>query len=417
MSLQNKYWAIKFSIVINYCVFAILLNSVGTVILQVQSSFGVTESAASVLEAYKDLSIALVSFLVAAFIARAGYKRTMLFGLGFISLVCLAMPQVPTFWMNKLMFAATGASFALIKVSVFATIGLISADRKEHVSMMNFLEAFFMLAVLSGYFVFSGFIDDAEPGSLAWFDVYYALAALSSLAFIILLFTGLDESEVEHSKSKSALRDFISMLKLCFKPLVLVFVISIFLYVLIEQGIMSWLPTFNNKILSLPASLSIQMTSILAGSIALGRFIAGFVSKKIDWYPMLVTSLLFAAALVLIALPLAESVDSSVPVTGWLSAPIAAFIFPLIGLCLAPVYPIINSVMLSALEKNQQAAMTGLIVVFSALGGTTGSIITGVLFEHFDGATAFYCSLIPIAIILLMLTLFKRQTDRISHAS
>jgi uncharacterized membrane protein YsdA (DUF1294 family) len=61
--------------------------------------------------------------------------------------------------------------------------------------------------------------------------------------------------------------------------------------------------------------------------------------------------------------------------------------------------------------------MTGLIVVFSALGGTTGSIITGALFEHFDGATAFYCSLIPIAIILLMLTLFKRQTDRISHAS
>jgi fucose permease len=237
------------------------------------------------------------------------------------------------------------------------------------------------------------------------------------LAFIILLFTGLDESEVEHSTSKSALRDFISMLKLCFKPLVLVFVISIFLYVLIEQGIMSWLPTFNNKILSLPASLSIQMTSLLAGSIALGRFIAGFVSKKIDWYPMLVTSLLFAAALVLIALPLAESVDSSVPVTGWLSAPIAAFIFPLIGLCLAPVYPIINSVMLSALDKNQQASMTGLIVVFSALGGTTGSIITGALFEHFDGATAFYCSLIPIAIILLMLTLFKRQTDRISHAS
>ncbi|MBL4671597.1 MAG: hypothetical protein JKX81_05015 [Arenicella sp.] len=143
--MQHKYWAIKFSIIINYCVFAILLNSVGTVILQVQNSFGVTESAASVLEAYKDLSIALVSFLVAAFVARAGYKRTMLFGLGFIGLVCLAMPQMPTFWMNKLMFAATGASFALIKVSVFATIGLISDGRKEHVSMMNFLEAFLCL--------------------------------------------------------------------------------------------------------------------------------------------------------------------------------------------------------------------------------------------------------------------------------
>ena len=34
--------------------------------------------------------------------------------------------------------------------------------------------------------------------------------------------------------------------------------------------------------------------------------------------------------------------------------------------------------------------MTGLIVVFSALGGTTGSFITGQLFAHFDGALAFY---------------------------
>lgn len=411
--MQNKVWAIKFSIIINYCVFAILLNSVGTVILQVQNSFGVTESAASVLEAYKDLSIAVVSFLVAAFIARAGYKRTMLFGLGFIGLVCLVMPQMPTFWMNKLMFAATGASFALIKVSVFATIGLITNGRKEHVSMMNFIEAFFMVAVLSGYFVFSGFIDDTNPGSLAWFDVYYVLAALSFLAFFLLLFTTLDESGVEHSSSESPFQDFLNMLTLCFKPLVLTFVISIFLYVLIEQGIMSWLPTFNNKILSLPASLSIQMTSMLAAAIALGRFIAGFVSKKIEWYPMLVSSLMLAACLVLVALPLAASADASIVVTGWLNAPIAAFVFPLIGLCLAPIYPVINSVMLSALEKHQQAAMTGLIVVFSALGGTTGSIITGALFEHFDGATAFYCSLVPIAIILLMLTLFKRQTDRI----
>ncbi|MFT4635862.1 MAG: FHS family glucose/mannose:H+ symporter-like MFS transporter [Arenicella sp.] len=415
--MQNKYWAIKFSIIINYCVFAILLNSVGTVILQVQNSFGVTESAASVLEAYKDFSIALVSFLVAAFIARAGYKRTMLFGLGFIGLVCLAMPQMPTFWMNKLMFAATGASFALIKVSVFATIGLITDGRKQHVSMMNFIEAFFMVAVLSGYFVFSGFIDDTNPGSLSWFDVYYVLSALSFLAFLLLLFTSLDESDVEHSPSESALQDFIGMLTLCFKPLVLTFVISIFLYVLIEQGIMSWLPTFNNQILSLPTSLSIQMTSILAGSIALGRFIAGFVSKKVDWYPMLVTSLLLAAGLVLVALPLAESADLSVPTTGWLTAPIAAFIFPLIGLCLAPIYPIINSVMLSALKKHQQAAMTGLIVVFSALGGTTGSLITGTLFEHFGGATAFYCSLIPIAIILLMLGLFRHQIGKLERAS
>ena len=71
-------------------------------------------------------------------------------------------------------------------------------------------------------------------------------------------------------------------------------------------------------------------------------------------------------------------------VTGWSTAPLAAFIFPLIGLFLAPIYPAINSVILSNLPAHKHGSMSGLIVVFSALGGTTGSIITGFIFEKFD---------------------------------
>ncbi|MGI9284406.1 MAG: hypothetical protein ACR2P1_03400, partial [Pseudomonadales bacterium] len=104
------------------------------------------------------------------------------------------------------------------------------------------------------------------------------------------------------------------------------------------------------------------------------------------------------------------------PITSWFDAPAAAFLFPLIGLCIAPIYPAINSVILSALPTHQHAPMAGLIVVFSALGGTTGSIITGTLFEAFGGTTAFYCSLIPISIILFTLYLFKRKTDELASA-
>ena len=401
--------AIKLSLILNYFVFAILLNSVGSVILQVQSTFGVSEQAASVLEAFKDFSIAVTSFLVASFIARLGYKRVMLFGIAVIGLVCLAMPQAPVFWMNKLLFAAVGFSFALTKVSVFATIGLVTNNRQDHASFMNFLEGFFMVGVLSGYFVFSAFVDDNNPASTSWFDVYYALAGLLLIAFVTLLFTRIDESQVEHNEVQSSNGGFFDMLKLCLKPLVMIFVISVFLYVLIEQSIMTWLPTFNSKILHLPASLSIQMASILAASTALGRFFAGFVLKKIKWYPFIVINLLIAAGLVLVALPLAQSANSN-GVTSWFNAPLAAYLFPIIGFCIAPVYPAINSAILSSLPNRQHASMAGLIVIFSALGGTTGSIITGSLFEHYGGITAFYCSLIPIGLILVTLFIFNRQS-------
>ncbi len=400
-------WQIKLSLFLNYFVFAILLNSVGTVILQVQHNFGVAEGSASILEAFKDLSIAATSFLLASYIARIGYKKSMLIALGFVTLACLLMPSLPSFAMTKLLFAIVGFSFALIKMSVYATIGLITTDKKEHASFMNFIESFFMVGILTGYFVFSAFVDDANPASTSWLKVYYLLATISGLAFLLLWTTRLDESAIKPPESKPLSEDFAEMFKLVALPVVLVFVASAFIYVLIEQSIMSWLPTFNSKVLHLPTTLSIEMASILAASTAVGRFLAGIVLRRVHWFMVLVGCLVFAGALVLFAIPLARQAATQT-ITGWGDAPFAVYIFPLIGLFLAPIYPAINSVILSTLPVNRHAVMSGLIVIFSALGGTTGSLITGQIFQHYGGETAFYFSLVPMTILLILLFFFNR---------
>jgi FHS family glucose/mannose:H+ symporter-like MFS transporter len=407
-------WKIKLSLFLNYFVFAILLNSVGTVILQVQNNFDISKGSASILEAFKDLSIAIASFLVASYVVRIGYKKTMLIALALVAAMCIIMPSVPSFLMTKLLFATVGVSFALIKVSVFATLGLITNNKKEHLSLMNFLESFFMVGVLTGYFIFASVVDNDNPQSTKWFDIYYLLAGLSIAAFLLLLSTKLDESSVQKAEEgKSIGLEFVEMLKLIIIPLVLVFIFSAFFYVLIEQSIMSWLPTFNNDVLKLSTSLSIQMASILSASIALGRFLAGIVLRKIDWLYVLAGCLVAAAALVLLAVPLAKSV-SGTPINSLKDIPIVAFIFPLIGLFLAPIYPAINSIILSNLPNHKHGAMSGLIVVFSALGGTTGSIITGHIFGAYGGQTAFYFSLIPITILIVLLFVFKKVQPKIS---
>ncbi len=403
--MQN--WQIKASLFLNYFVFAILLNSVGTVILQVQNNYGVTEGAASVLEAFKDLSIAIVSFLVSSYITRIGYKNAMLIALGLVAAACFAMPSLSGFWATKLLFAVVGCSFALIKMSVYSTIGLVTKDEKEHISLMNFIESFFMVGILTGYFIFSAFVDDANLQSTAWLKVYYLLGAISLAAFFLLFSANLDESAAKSPENASLAQDFGKMFQLMVVPLVLVFILCAFFYVLVEQSIMTWLPTFNSKVLQLPTTLSIEMASILAGATALGRFLAGIVMKKLNWYVVLTSCLLLAAALVLTAIPLAKGAEGRT-VTGWGDAPLAAFVFPLIGLFLAPIYPAINSLILSSLPKNKHGLMSGLIIIFSALGGTTGSIITGNIFEKFDGQTAFYFSLIPIGILLAGLFFFQK---------
>lgn len=405
-------WRIKLSLFLNYFVFAILLNSVGIVILQVQRNFAVTKASASILEAFKDLSIAITSFIIASYVVRIGYKKTMLIGLALVSMMCLLMPSIPGFLATKLLFATVGISFALIKVSVFATLGLVTHTKKEHLSLMSFLESVFMIGVLTGYFIFASVVDNNNPQSIKWFNVYYLLAGLSIVAFLLLATTRLDESGVrKKEEGKPAGQEFVEMLQLIILPLVLVFIFSAFFYVLIEQSIMSWLPTFNNDVLKLTTSLSIAMASILSGSIALGRFFAGFLLRKIDWLIVLTGCLVAAAAIILITVPLTKNIHVSA-VNSLKDIPLVGFAFPLIGLFLAPIYPAINSVILSNLPAHKHGAMSGLIVVFSALGGTTGSIVTGHVFEAYGGQTAFYFALLPITLLIILLFIFKKLQPR-----
>ena len=206
-------------------------------------------------------------------------------------------------------------------------------------------------------------------------------------------------------------QSYADMFKLVAMPLVIAFLAAAFLYVLVEQGINTWLPTFNADVLHLSTATSVQMGSLFAASTALGRLGAGLVLRYLPWHWLLIFCLLATAALVLLVLPLAA--NSLPPVSdGWQHAPSVAFLFPLIGLFMAPIYPAVNSVVLSTLPKARHAAMTGLIVVFSALGGTTGSFITGQVFARLGGQVAFYLSLAPLAMLLLAVLLLRRQSSR-----
>lgn len=395
-----------------YFVFAILLNSVGTVILQVIGNYGVSKSGASVLEGFKDLPIAVVSFLVASFLPRIGYKNAILAALALVTCACVAMPLLPAFWTAKLLFLCVGVAFALVKVSVYSTLGLIATDRRHHASIMNTIEGVFMVGVLSAAWIFGYFIE-SDPRSQSWLQVYWVLAVLCALTFALVLSTPFDERAAQLPEGRSRREDFIAMLQLFFKPLVCVFVITAFLYVLIEQSVGTWLPTFNKEILKLPSAMSVQVGSIFAACLAIGRLSAGVILRRMSWYPVMNACVIGMAALVLLVLPLTRDIVAD-PGVSWSSAPVATFLFPLIGLFMAPIYPGINSVMLSSLPKNQHSSMTGLLVIFSALGGTTGSMVTGYVFGNAGGHYAFYLTLVPISLVLVTLYFFKRQVDRIA---
>jgi len=146
--------------------------------------------------------------------------------------------------------------------------------------------------------------------------------------------------------------------------------------------------------------MSVQAAAVLAGAFALGRFLSGFFTKKIQWLTVVSICILLFASCILLVIPLTQGQTPGKDIH-WLNAPLIVYVFPLMGVFLAPIYPSINSVILASIPKFLHSSMSGLIVIFSAIGGTIGSIITGFLFQEFSGQQAFYMSLIPLTFLLI----------------
>ena len=390
----------------SYALLGLLMNSVGTVILQSIARYAVSKSHAATLEACKDLSVVVASFLFATALPRFGLRRAQIVVAMLIAAGSLAISVADHFVAMQLFFVLVGLCFGTAKVATYASIGLIRAEREAHASLTVLIEGLFMVGILAGIWLFGWFIGRDSSGQ-GWLGIYRVIAALAVAAALLWWSVDLDEGavRVEEAPGRRA------MLELLALPATIAFLAAIFFYVLVEQSIGTWLPTFNNQVLHLPSAMSVQASSIFVAALAVGRLGASSLVIRVGWLRLLLGCLAAVAALVLLTLPTTRGLVARAD-TGWMNAPMAAYIFPLIGVVMAPIYPIVSSVVLSALPRERHAAMVGLMVIFSALGGTIGSLITGVVFDRFSGQTAFYLVLLPLVLIAAALVRLDRLTAR-----
>ena len=233
----------------------------------------------------------------------------MMLGLGLVALACAGMPLLQSFWATKLLYVTVGVSFALVKVSVYSSIGLLTDSERAHAGLTSTVEGWFMVGILGSAWLFAAFINPDTPGDPVWLNVYWVIAGLCVAVILLLAGSSMDESQARdgHAVGES----FADMFRLLARPLVIVFLVSAFLYVLMEQAINTWLPTFNREILHLPTALSVQAAGIFAGSLALGR-LGGGISAAADAVVLAAGDLRAGdGALVLLALPLAANVPAA----------------------------------------------------------------------------------------------------------
>ena len=408
--LRGRRYALNFlSLVVAFMVFAPLINSVGVIVLQSIRTLGISKQQAGVVQPFVDLPMALSSLVIGSVLPTLGLRRAMLGTLLLAIAACLAMPLLPRFWLFKAHLVVVGVCFAATKVVLYTSIGTVTDTKKKHAALMSTVEGLFMFGILSGYWVF-GWFSQSESGSRAgWLNSYWLFASLLAVAALTFWRNPIPEQQATLEKGEVQ-HELIFLIRLALTPIILSYAVTDVLYVLLEQAVGAWLPTFNAEVMRLPPSVSIELASEFSLGLAVGGVMGGVVLRRVGWFAVLSCCLSGVAAIIVLALPLVRHLSLG-SVHSLIELPAAAFLFPAIGVFLGPINPAINSAVLTCLPQKHHSPMAGLIIVCSSIGGTTGAIVTGIIFQA-RGPDAFYFLLAPIVLLWLALIFFDRAIQR-----
>lgn len=398
---------LKLCMFLNYCAYAIQLNSVGIAVLQTQRSFGVTLVEASTLAFYKGLGILIGALVAGSFLKRIGYKRAMLIALGASAAVLIAVPLFVSFPAVKIVFLVTGVCYGLMKVALYSTIGLISPGKREHASLLSFVESFYKIGSLLTFVVFAAFTDNGDPLSTSWSYAYSLLAGVMLVAFFLLYPTPLDESSVREDPAKPLYLPILELVRLAITPVAITLGFLVFACIVTEHGFINWLPTFNNKVMGLVPSLGIQLAGLYAVFAIIGRVGVAYVLRRVAWFPVLLFCIVGATVVLLAGLAAGQSASIAV-VAHWREAPLAVFLLPLTGLFVGPIWPVMHSAALTSLPVTRHSTLASLSVVFSSTSGAIGTPLLGVVFQLYGGLAALAALLIPLLILAVGVVVLRR---------
>lgn len=376
---KNK---IKLPLMFSFLIFSMLLNSMGVIILQLSEK--VSYKGLGVLESFKDIPMALISLFCVNWIAKTGNKNALIFSLFFILVSCIALPLVDTFWFFKIWLSIVGVSFAIAKISVFSIIKNNFKDRHLS-SAISSVDAAFMIGIFFVNIGFGSLLTSSYAGY--WKFGFWAIAFLSIITLLMLRPVKIDEEAILETKKKS------DEWKFYLNPKIIYFFIIIFFMVFIEQGFNSWLPSFFRNNLKINSYFALQASAFLALFSFFGRLITSRLILRFHWFKFVLICHYIVFSLLIICQILISYYYNEFRF-------LLIFIMPIIGLFLAPLFPLYNSEILNKIPKEKTHLLVSIVMIFSSLGSSIGSLYMAIIFHK--NMSNFY----PLFVLLPLLIIF-----------
>ena len=371
---------IVFIILLTFFVISFLSNIIGPIIPDIITGF--------------HLSLTMVSLLPFAFFIAYGFmsipagimlevfkeKKVMMFAFLLSSLGSLLIVVSPNYMSAIVSLFMIGCGMAMLQVVVNPLLRTAGGE-ENYANFSVWAQLIFGSASYLSPFVYQSFILQKKlsfsqsglvssffqeiPDAFPWLSLYVLFIAVSLLMVVIIYASKFPKVDLDESEKPGRLEIYLTLFK---NKYVILYFIAILCYAGTEQGISNWISQFLSTYHGVnPQTTGADTIAYFWGLMTAGGILGLILLKILDSRIVLVTFSFLAIASLALALLGTKSM--------------ALLAFPLLGLFLSVMFPIIFSLALNSFKENH-GSFSGILVT-GIVGGAILPFIVGGLGDIF----------------------------------
>ena len=361
MAQKTKQWAAIIMMIALFAMIAFVTNLCSPMAVIVQNQFGASEVQSQIGNYANFIAYLVMGIPSGMLIVKFGYKKTALLALivGIIGMVLeLLSGTLESMWIYLLGAFIAGFCMCMLNTVVNPLLNVLGGRGNTGNQLIQIGGAFNSASAVAVYIILGALIGEVtkETAIVDAAPAMYIALAIFVVAFIVLLFTKIEEPKQEPVKVeliKGALKHRHFALG----------ALAIFLYMSVEVGT----PTYMIKYLISDVGVSAGVASLIAAvywfAMFIGRTIGGSIGGKVSSRAMVSTVAVAAIALLAFGMFAPSSLTVEVPGVDWanlsviwVQVPVGVAAFICVGLCTSVMWGGIFNMAVEGLGKYTAAA-------------------------------------------------------------
>ena len=361
MAQKSKQWAAIIMMIALFAMIAFVTNLCSPMAVIVQNQFGASELQSQIGNYANFVAYLVMGIPSGMLIVKFGYKKTALLALivGIIGMVLeLLSGTMESMWIYLAGAFISGFCMCMLNTVVNPLLNVLGGGGNSGNQLIQIGGAFNSAAAVAVYIILGALIGEVtkETAIVDAAPAMYIALAIFAAAFLVLLFTKVEEPKQEPVKAElitGALKHRHFALG----------ALAIFLYMSVEVGT----PTYMIKYLTQDAGVAAGVATLIAAvywfAMFIGRSVGGAIGGKVSRRAMVGTTAAAAIALIAFGMFAPDTLKVNVPGVDWanlsmiwVEVPVGVAAFILVGLCTSVMWGGIFNMAVEGLGKYTAAA-------------------------------------------------------------